>query len=317
MPAFRLHPNSSTGMQQRSIAESTFDDSEAKGRVQINHGSGAANLGWGNDALGGLDLFAKPSANDRLVRISAEDRSRRLVFADRAVEVGVREIAVRDEREGDRMVISSVEPDQVHRYLAPKWWCAPSASPASLARGTRDEVVARLSHRITSPARHRWDNRREGSASPHRLAARGARGRVHRPCCPRSPRRATQCKVRREHSRGYARSPANRWQRGALYWRHERRVDLVSGSGITVHDDKVAQFFLCSSDSRPHASRAETNSGRRRHHQDRPRRQDRGQRRRRLERTVGMPELVRSVSECLAVGFATNVASAATLVLWT
>ena len=35
LPAFRLHPNSPlTGMQQRSIAESAFDDSEAKGRVQ-------------------------------------------------------------------------------------------------------------------------------------------------------------------------------------------------------------------------------------------------------------------------------------------
>jgi hypothetical protein len=35
LPAFRVHPNSpQTGMQQRSIAESAFDDSEAKGRVQ-------------------------------------------------------------------------------------------------------------------------------------------------------------------------------------------------------------------------------------------------------------------------------------------
>jgi hypothetical protein len=37
-------------------------------------------------------------------------------------------------------------------------------------------------------------------------------------------------------------SPAYRRQRGALYWRHERRVDLVPGSGITVHGDKSAQF---------------------------------------------------------------------------
>ena len=35
LPAFRLHPNSPlTGMQQRSITKSIFDDSEAKGRVQ-------------------------------------------------------------------------------------------------------------------------------------------------------------------------------------------------------------------------------------------------------------------------------------------
>jgi hypothetical protein len=59
-------------MQQRSIAESTFDDSEAKGRVQINHGSGAANLGWGNDALGRSDAFGKRSANGRFLRIPAD-----------------------------------------------------------------------------------------------------------------------------------------------------------------------------------------------------------------------------------------------------
>jgi hypothetical protein len=58
LPAFRLHPNSPlTGMQQRSITESTFDDSEAKGRVQINHG-----------ALGRSDAFGKRSANGRFLR---------------------------------------------------------------------------------------------------------------------------------------------------------------------------------------------------------------------------------------------------------
>jgi hypothetical protein len=46
-------------------------------------------------------------------------------------------IAVCDEREGDRR-ISSVGPDRVHRYRAPKWWCAPSASPASPATDDRD-----------------------------------------------------------------------------------------------------------------------------------------------------------------------------------
>ena len=66
-------------------------------------------------------LNLKPPRHTPTLRIPAEDRSRRLaVVADRAVEVGVREIAVCDEREGDRMVISSAEPDRVHRYRALK-----------------------------------------------------------------------------------------------------------------------------------------------------------------------------------------------------
>ena len=53
LPAFRLHPNSPlTGMQQRSIAESTFDDSERKAEFKINRGSGASKFGRGNGCFG-------------------------------------------------------------------------------------------------------------------------------------------------------------------------------------------------------------------------------------------------------------------------
>jgi hypothetical protein len=97
--------------------------------------------------------------------------------------------------------------------------------------------------------------------------------------------------------------PAYRWQRGALYWRHKRGIDLVPGSGITVHDDKVAKFFPLSV-RQPVPCKPGRNELRLPAiFRERPRRQDRGQRRRPLERTVGVPELVRSISERLAVGF--------------
>ena len=110
------------------------------------------------DTLGRINSFAYPSAKWLpFLRNPAEDRSRRLaVFADRAVEVGVREIAVCDEREGDRMVISSVEPDQVRRYRARKWSCAPSIATASRETGRPRCIEARLSHMTTSPGRQRW-----------------------------------------------------------------------------------------------------------------------------------------------------------------
>src|SRR5271165_2308441 len=98
-------------------------------------------------------------------------------------------------------------------------------------------------------------------------------------------------------------SPAYRRQYGALLRSHERRVDLVSGSGVTVHGDEVAQFFplfvrqpFPCKPGREELRLAAVLG-------DRSGRQNGGQRRCRLERTVGMPELVRPVRKRLAVGF--------------